>query len=305
MDRSLASKMPTCTRLMAPWRLFADLVKFEHTIFALPFAYIGCLLGADGHPTWPQLFWVTAAMVGARTAGMTLNRLIDRSYDGRNPRTRDRAIPAGRVSPTLARAIVVASLLLLLVAAARLSPLALMLSPLAVALLLLYSYLKRFTWLCHVGIGLVLACAPVGGWVGVRGTLETAPLCVAAAVLLWVAGFDILYACLDVDFDCREGLHSIPARFGVARSLLLARAFHVVSVLALAAAGRSLELSGVYFVGVGIVAALLVYEHRLVQHDDLSRLDAAFFTMNGWVSVTLFAFTWLEYLFGASTRGYL
>lgn len=294
-----------CTRVAAPFKLFADLVKFEHTIFALPFAYVGCLLGADGHPTWAQLFWVTVAMVGARTAGMTLNRLIDRDYDARNPRTRDRAIPAGRVSPGAAKAIMIVSLALLYVAAARLSPLAQMLCPLAVGLLLLYSYLKRFTWLCHMGIGLVLACAPVGGWVGVRGTLEATPLCLAAAVLLWVAGFDILYACLDVDFDCKEGLYSIPARFGVARSLWCARLFHVGSVLALAAAGRLLELSGVYFLGVGVVAALLVYEHQLVKSDDLSRLDAAFFTMNGWVSVTLFAFTWLEYWIGPAIKTWL
>jgi 4-hydroxybenzoate polyprenyltransferase len=277
------------------FKLFGDLVKFEHTVFALPFAYVGCLMAADGRPSAAQWLWVTLAMVGARTAGMTFNRLIDRHIDARNPRTRDRAIPAGRISPRLALGLAIASLALLLEAAAHLSPLALALSPLAVALLVGYSYLKRFTPYAHLGLGLVLACAPAGGWVAIRGTLDLAPCLVAAAVVLWVAGFDVLYACLDVDFDRVEGLHSIPARFGVGRALSLARLMHLGAVVLLGAAGLTLGLGPVYFAGIGVAAVLLGWEHTLVRPDDLTKMDQAFFTMNGWVSVSLLAFTWLSY----------
>lgn len=280
------------------WRLltkFGDLVKFEHTVFALPFAFMGCLMGANGQPTTHQWLWITAAMVAARTAGMTLNRLVDHAYDARNPRTRDRAIPAGRVSVGAARGIAAGSVALLVLAASRLNPLALALSPLAVGLLVLYSYLKRFTPFAHFGLGLVLACAPAGGWIGVRGTLEVAPCLLAAAVLLWVAGFDILYACLDVDFDRTEGLHSVPARWGVARALFAARLLHVITIALLAAVGALTAVGSAYFAGVGVVTVLLGYEHSLVSEHDLTKMDQAFFTMNGWVSVTLLSFTWLSY----------
>ena len=278
-----------------PLQRFGDLVKFEHTVFALPFAYVGSLMGADGHPTAAQWMWITLAMVGARTAGMTLNRLIDRTFDARNPRTRDRAIPAGRVSASAARLIAIAACALLVVAAARLNALALALTPVALMLLVAYSYLKRFTAFAHFGLGLVLACAPAGGWIAVRGSLGLAPCLVSAAVLLWVAGFDILYACLDVDFDRTEKLHSVPARWGIGRAMTLARALHVAAVALLAAAGAVLGLSPLYFGGVSVVTVLLGYEHSLVSPDDLSKMDQAFFTMNGWVSVTLFTFTWLSY----------
>lgn len=278
---------------------FSDLVKLEHTVFALPFAFMGCLMGADGHPTLHQWLWITAAMVGARTAGMTLNRLIDRAYDARNPRTQDRAIPAGRVTPTAARCIAAGSVALLVLAASQLNPLALALSPLAVGLLVLYSYLKRYTPYAHFGLGLVLACAPVGGWIGVRGSLDLTPCLLAAAVLVWVSGFDILYACLDVDFDRAEGLHSVPARWGVARALLAARLLHVASVALLLTAGATAGLGSAYFAGVGVVTVLLGYEHTLVAEHDLTKMDQAFFTMNGWVSVTLLAFTYLSYRLAA------
>jgi len=284
-------------------RLLGDLVKFEHTIFALPFAYVGCLMAADGRPTAHQMVWIAAAMVGARTAGMGLNRLVDRHLDARNPRTRDRAIPAGRVSVPAAWAIVAASLVLLVTAAARLNSLALALSPLAVGLLGAYSYLKRVTWMAHLGIGLVLACAPAGGWIGVRGTLDLPPVLLALAVLFWVAGFDVLYGCLDVDFDRREGLHSIPQKFGVPAALGLARVFHVASFGLLVGTGLALDLGGWYFTGVGVAGALLWYEHTLVAPDDLSKMDQAFFTMNGWVSVTLLAFTWLDYALRSFSPG--
>lgn len=276
-------------------RSFIDLVKFEHTVFALPFAYVGCLMGAHGHPTAVQVWWVTVAMVGARTAGMTLNRLVDRFIDARNPRTRDRALPAGRFSPWTARFIAAVSMAMLILAASRLNPLALRMSPFAIGLLLLYSYLKRITALSHFGLGLVLACAPAGGWIAVRGTLDAVPCLVAAAVMLWVAGFDVLYACLDVDFDRAEGLYSIPVRYGIERALSLARLMHVGTVLLLTVAGMALGLGAPYFTGMGVVAVLLGYEHTLVSPRDLSRMDQAFFTMNGWVSVTLLAFTWLSY----------
>lgn len=276
-------------------RKFGDLVKFEHTVFALPFAYMGCLMAAGGHPTLHQWAWTTIAMVGARTAGMTFNRLIDAAIDARNPRTRDRALPAGRVSVGAARLIAVASVGVLITAARMLTPLALALSPLAVGLLVLYSYLKRYTPLAHFGLGLVLACAPVGGWIGVRGTLDLAPCLLAAAVVLWVAGFDILYGCLDIDFDRTEGLHSVPARWGVATALTLARALHAATIALLAVVGLVLGLAPPWYAGVGVVTVLLGYEHSLVTESDLSKMDQAFFTMNGWVSVTLLVFTWLSY----------
>lgn len=276
-------------------RLIADLVKFEHTVFALPFAFVGCLMGADGRPSAGQLGWVTVAMVGARTAGMALNRLFDRDYDARNPRTRERALPAGRVSVATAWWIVAGSLLLLVLSAYRLNPLALALSPVAVLLLASYSLLKRITWMAHLGLGLVLACAPAGGWIAVRGTLELPPLLLAGAVMLWVAGFDILYACLDVEFDVLEGLYSVPQRFGIRGALVLARGFHVGTLTLLFIVGYLLDMAAPYFIGVGLVASLLWYEHSLVSVDDLSNMDQAFFTMNGWVSLTLLIFTWLSY----------
>lgn len=279
-------------------RGFIDLVKFEHTVFALPFAYTGCLMAAGGAPEARTVGWILCAMVGARTAGMALNRIIDREIDARNPRTKDRTLPAGRMSTPAAVAIAMAALALLVLASWHLNPLALALSPVAVALLVAYSFLKRFTWLAHAGLGMVLACAPIGGWIAVRGTVDAAPLILGGAVLLWCAGFDVLYACLDVDFDRREGLHSIPQRFGIPAALHLARGLHGATVLLLAACGFAVGMGSWYFAGVGVVTALLMHEHRLVSPDDLSRMDAAFFTMNGWVSVTLLAFTWLDFLLG-------
>lgn len=272
-------------------RLFADLVKFEHTIFALPFAYVGALLAARGLPTASQWLWITLAMVGARTAGMALNRLIDQDIDAKNPRTMDRVLPKGLMGRSTAWVIAIASLGLLLGAAGQLNPLCLMLSPIAAALLFFYSYTKRFTWLSHLFLGLVQYCAPVGGWVGVTGRLDPPALLLGLAPLLWIGGFDILYACQDVVFDQQEGLHSIPAAFGIPRALLIARGAHLGAVLVLAALGFWLHLPWLYLAGVGVVACLLVYEHTLVTPNDLSRLNAAFFTVNGWVSVTFLAFT--------------
>lgn len=269
------------------WRRFVVLVRFEQTVFALPFAWVGVLLAAGGLPEVAIAFWVTVAMVGARTAGMALNRLIDREIDARNPRTRDRDLPAGRVSARAVRALAVGSLGLLVLAAARLNPLCLALSPVAVALLVGYSYLKRSTWACHLGLGLVQACAPIGGWLAVSGRFETAPLLLGLAILLWVGGFDILYACQDLDHDRAVGLHSLPARLGASRAFLVARLAHGAAVASLVLAGSVLGLGMAWQAGVGAVGAILVWEHSLLKPEDLTRMQQAFFLCNALVSLTL------------------
>lgn len=278
------------------WGRFVDLVRFEQTVFALPFAYSGVVLAAHGLPSFKTFFWITLAMVGARTAGMGANRLIDRHLDARNPRTADRALPAGRISVSSVVALTATSLALLVLSAAMLNPLCLALSPLAVALLVGYSYLKRFTWACHLGLGAVQACAPLGGWLGVTGEFAPAPLALGAAIFFWVAGFDVLYACQDLDVDRRDRLFSIPARLGARRAFLVARAFHGVALAALTAAGLLLGLGTVYYAGVGLVGAVLVWEHSILAPDDLSRMQQAFFVANAVVSVTLLVAVLLEVL---------
>lgn len=280
--------------LRAAWDRFVDLVRLEQTLFALPFAWVGMLLAARGLPEAATLFWVTAAMVGARTAGMALNRLIDRDIDARNPRTRDRALPAGRVSVRSVRLLAAASLGLLVLSAARLNPLCLALSPVAVALLVLYSYLKRLTWACHLGLGLVQACAPLGGWLAVSPRLEAPPLLLGLAIFLWIGGFDILYACQDLEHDRAVGLRSIPAVLGARRAFLVSRAFHVLALIALALVGRCTGMGTLYFAGVGAIGALLVWEHSLLTPEDLSRMQQAFFVCNATVSLVLLAVVLVE-----------
>ncbi|MHB2017106.1 MAG: UbiA-like polyprenyltransferase [Candidatus Xenobia bacterium] len=277
-------------------RNFFELVKFEHTIFALPFAYMGAMLGADGRPPLGRLFWITLAMVGARTAGMAFNRLVDRHIDARNPRTAQRTLPRGAMQPGTVVGLIALSLAALALAAWRLNPLCLKLSPVAMALLAVYSYLKRFTPFAHLGVGLVLACAPIGAWVSVRGTLDPSILPLGAGVMLWVAGFDILYACQDYDFDMQEGLHSIPQALGIPRALQIARGCHAGTLASLLLLGWLLHRGGWYFGGVLAVLGLLIYEHRIVRAHDLSRLNEAFFSVNGWISVTLCAATVADYL---------
>ncbi|HEY6839530.1 MAG TPA: 4-hydroxybenzoate octaprenyltransferase [Geobacteraceae bacterium] len=272
-------------------KVFLEMIKFAHTIFALPFALTGALLAARGIPSGSQIFWIIMAMVGARTAAMGLNRLIDAEIDAENPRTAGRAIPAGLIGKGTVTLFVLLSVALLLVAAANLNRLCLYLAPVALFFLVLYSYCKRFTALAHVVLGVCLAAAPLGAWIAIRGGVELAPLFLAAAVLFWVAGFDILYALQDLDFDRRRGLHSIPVRLGVRGSLWTARIFHLVMVGLLAALPALLPLGTFYLAGLGGAAAMLLYEHLLLWGGDLSKLDAAFFTMNGWISVVLFAFT--------------
>ena len=279
--------MPRFERL----RVVLEMIKFEHTLFALPFALAGMLLAGGGWPAAPTVGWILVAMVGARSAAMGFNRLADRALDAANPRTATRALPAGRVSPGFVAAFVAGSLALLVLAAWRLNPLCLALSPLAIAILLGYSYAKRFTWGSHLLLGVALAGAPLGAWIAVAGDLAVAPVVLAAAVVTWVAGFDILYALQDREFDRRAGLFSIPARFGVTASLWISGLLHVATLALLAALPflYAPGLGAAYWVGVAGCAALLAVQHALVRPGDLSRLDAAFFTANGLLSIWLLA----------------
>jgi 4-hydroxybenzoate polyprenyltransferase len=269
-------------------RLTLEMIKIEHTLFALPFAFLGALLAARGLPTSWQILWIVVAMVGARSTAMAFNRLADRNIDARNPRTASRALPAGLLSVGFVWAFIVVSAALFLVAAAMLNRLTLILAPLALASVLLYSLTKRWTQFSHIVLGWCLSIAPTGAWIAVRGEIGSAvPLILSLVVLLWTAGFDVLYACQDYDFDRREGLRSIPARFGIARALWIARALHAAAFLALVWLYLITGLGPLAFAGVIATGALLVYQHRLVRADDLRRLNAAFFTTNAFVSVIL------------------
>jgi len=266
------------------------MIKWEHSVFALPFALCGAMLAAGGFPTGHQLLWIVIAMVGARSAAMAFNRLADASIDAANPRTRTRALPSGHLSPLFVGTFVVVSSGILVLAAAQLNRLALWLSPVALAVLLLYSYTKRFTRWSHLVLGFALGIAPAAAWIAVRGSLDWRILLLTAAVTFWVAGFDVLYACQDFEFDRDAGLHSIPRHLGIRRALWVARAFHVVMLALLIALLWSFGLGKLAVAGVAVVAALLAYEHSLVSSDDLSKLNAAFFTMNGVISVLFFFF---------------
>lgn len=264
------------------------MIKIEHTLFALPFAFLGAVLAANGLPSAWQILWIILAMVGARSAAMAFNRIADRSFDAKNPRTASRAIPAGLLSVGFVWAFTIASAALFLLAAAMLNRMTLLLSPVALACVLLYSLTKRWTKFSHLVLGASLSIAPTGAWIAVRGEIGSpVPLLLSLVVLLWTAGFDVLYACQDYDFDRREGLKSIPARFGISRALWIARALHAVAFLALVCLFVVTQLGPVAFAGVIATGALLVYQHRLVRADDLGRLNAAFFTTNAFVSVIL------------------
>lgn len=270
-------------------RLTLEMIKIEHTLFALPFAFLGAVLAANGLPTLWQILWITVAMVGARSTAMTLNRIIDREIDARNPRTSMRAIPAGLLSLKFAWGFAILSATLFLLAAAMLNRLAFALAPVALASVALYSYTKRWTLLSHLVLGWCLSIAPTGAWIAVRGTIDSPiPLLLSLVVLLWTAGFDVLYACQDYEFDLRERLHSIPRTFGIARSLWIARVFHLGAFFALLALYWLANLGALALAGVIATGILLIYQHRLVRADDLSKLNAAFFTTNAFVSVILF-----------------
>jgi 4-hydroxybenzoate polyprenyltransferase len=269
-------------------RLTLEMIKIEHTLFALPFAFLGALLAANGLPALRQVFWIIVAMVGARSAAMAFNRIADRNYDARNPRTATRAIPAGLLSVGFVWAFTIVAAAVFLLAAAMLNRLTLILAPVALASVLLYSLTKRWTQLSHLALGWCLSIAPTGAWIAVRGTIDSAvPLLLSLVVLLWTAGFDVLYACQDYDFDRREGLRSIPARVGIAPALWIARGLHAGAFVALLALYLATNLGPVAFAGVLATGALLIYQHRLVRADDLGRLNAAFFTTNAFVSVIL------------------
>lgn len=279
--------------------VFLEMIKFSHTIFALPFAFTGALLAARGLPAVSQVGWIVLAMVGARSAAMGLNRVIDAEIDARNPRTSGRAIPAGLLSRGSVAVFILVSVLLMLFAAQMLNPLCLYLSPVALGFLLLYSYCKRFTALAHVVLGICLAGAPLGAWIAMTGTAELPAFLLAFAVLFWVAGFDILYALQDLDFDRQSGLHSIPAKLGVRGSLWTARLFHLAACGFLLALYLAMQLGPFFLAGLVATCAMLLYEHWLLRGGNLDCLDAAFFNMNGYISVTLFLATLLDVLTGA------
>jgi 4-hydroxybenzoate polyprenyltransferase len=275
-------------------RTILEMIKFEHSVFALPFALTGALLGArftwHGWPTWRQFLWIVVAMVAARSAAMTINRIADVRYDKENPRTAQRALAIGALSTGFAWLFTVAAIAVFFLSAWQLNPLALKLAPVALAVLFFYSYTKRFTNWSHLFLGFALGISPAAAWIAVTGRLDLRMLILCAAVTLWVAGFDVLYACQDVDFDHRAGLFSVPKRFGIATALLIARAMHVGVVALLAWLAASFVLPWPAWLGIVVVAVLLTYEHSLVKPDDLSKLDAAFFAMNGYISISFLLF---------------
>jgi len=271
------------------------MIKFEHTVFALPFAYLGMVFAAGGWPGWWKFAWITVAMAAARTAGMSLNRLIDRHIDARNPRTAGRPIQSGRIAPAAVAAGAVLSLAVLAVAAWMLNPTAFILFPGALVFLVGYAYTKRFTWLSHFILGFTDGLAPAGAWVAITGAFwrfDDIPAgLLLFALTVWIGGFDLIYACQDVDFDKREGLKSIPVRFGVPFALRLAQWCHALTVASLGAVGAWFRLGWPFWIGLAIIAALFVWEHSLVKPDDLSKVDMAFFNVNGYISLTIFAAT--------------
>ena len=276
--------------------VFLGMIRFEHSVFALPFAYIGAMLVEHKIPALPALFWITVAMVGARTAAMSLNRLIDREHDARNPRTADRALPRGLLKTNEVWLYALLSLVILMFAAYCLNPLAFKLAPLAVLALCTYSYTKRFTWTCHMFLGMVLGIAPVGSWIGLTGQFALIPILLGAGVLFWVAGFDIIYACADYEFDRREGLHSIPVRFGIAQALRISMAFHVVAPVLFLTVAVLAGVGWLFYAGLGLAVAILFYQHTLVKPHDLSRAGSGFFSLNGTLSLVMFVFTLLDVL---------
>ena len=274
------------------------MIKFQHSIFALPFAYLGAFLSEMKVPGLSDIFWITIAMVGARSFAMALNRLIDIEVDRRNPRTADRALPKGLLSVSNVLLFSVISLGVFLLSVFQLAPVCRYLWPIVVIPFVVYPYTKRFTWFSHFVLGLCLGLAPIGAWIAITNSFTPEPFLIGTAVLCWVAGFDILYAIQDIDFDRRQGLYSIPARFGIGTSLVVTKLLHIASILLLLSVGSRLGLGLFYFVGVVIAAGLLAYENSLVKPNDLSRLNIAFFTMNGVISLIMFCFVAIEVMFG-------
>jgi 4-hydroxybenzoate polyprenyltransferase len=285
----------TTAAVTLPRRL-ASLVRIEHTVFALPFAYVGAFLAVDAWPGLANVVWVTVAMVGARTLAMSLNRLIDAEIDARNPRTAARELPSGTLTRAQVVGLCAAALVVFLLAVSQLDPIVRWLWPIPVVLFVVYPYLKRFTWLCHLWLGACLGLAPVGAWLAVTGAAPWESWALGAAVALWVAGFDLFYSLFDLEHDRAEGLHSWAVRFGERGVFLSARALHAASVVLLVLAGSGLDAGLFYWLGVLVTAGLLAYEHSIVRPGDLRRLDAAFFTMNGIISVVFFVFVAVDVL---------
>jgi 4-hydroxybenzoate polyprenyltransferase len=279
-------------------RRLASLVRIEHTVFALPFAYVGAFLAVDAWPGLASMAWLTIAMVGARTLAMSVNRLVDAELDARNPRTASRELPSGALSRGQVLGLSLASLAVFLLAVSQLDPIVRWLWPIPVVMFVVYPYLKRVTWLCHLWLGMCLGLAPVGAWLAVSGTAPWEAWAIGAAVALWVAGFDLFYSLFDLDHDRAEGLHSWAVRFGPAGVFRDARVFHTGTVALLAAAGLGLDASVFYWAGLVATGGLLVYEHSIVRPNDLRRLDAAFFTLNGVISIAFFTFVAADVLVG-------
>ncbi len=277
-------------------RLFFEMIKFPHTLFALPFAFTGALMAAHGMPPFRVICWICVAMFGARSGAMSFNRWADAIIDAANPRTRNRPIPRGDLSRRDALLFSVASYALLVFAAHQLNPLCFKLSPVAVLITAAYSYTKRFTWATHMVLGLSLSMAPIGAWIAVRGCIDPPAVYLGLSVLCWVAGFDILYALQDIEFDKRFGLYSIPRLIGVAPSLYLARLLHGITLIFLVLTGLGCNMGWWYWLGLIVVLILFIYEHSLLSPHDLSKLDVAFFNMNGYISIVVFSFTLLDYL---------
>ena len=273
---------------------FIKMIKLEHSLFALPFAFVGMILAANGLPSWNIILWVVVAMVGARSAAMGVNRYADAEIDARNPRTASREIPAGNISKKATLFYILVSLALYFTAAFMLNRLTAILSPIPVLIFILYAYAKRFTNFCHVILGIALGLAPICAWIAVTGSIDTAPFILGGAVILWVAGFDILYAIQDIEYDRKEGLHSIPAVFGTDGSLIIARILHFAAICLFISLMAFTNLGYIYLAGVLLSGALMAYEHSLVSKDDLSKLNMAFFNMNAYISITIMIFTIID-----------
>ncbi|MEK6690354.1 MAG: UbiA-like polyprenyltransferase [Nitrospirota bacterium] len=272
-------------------RIVIEMIKFPHTVFALPFAFIGAILAEKKIPSLDKIFWITVAMVGARSAAMSFNRLADWRFDALNPRTKDRALPKGILTPLQVMIFIILTGTIFIFATSRLNPLAFKLSPLALFIVFFYSYTKRFTILSHFFLGLSLSLAPIGAWVGVKGVIELPALLLGSAVVFWLIGFDILYALEDIDFDRKTGLKSIPQKLGIKKSLYISRFSHLITVLLLFSLYPLLNLGYIYLIGLAAITGLFIREHSLVKENDLTKLDIAFFNMNGYISVVVFLAT--------------
>ena len=275
-------------------QIMLEMIKFKHTVFAMPFALMGAFLAGRGFPPLRVFFWVIVAMVGARTAAMTFNRIVDRRFDAANPRTEKRAIPAGEVTMGESWLMVIGSSLVFFFACWMLNTMALIIAPIALSLTFVYSLTKRFTWLCHVVLGVALAFSPLGGWVAVAGSLSGYPWVLSLGVLFWVAGFDCIYACLDTDFDRKAGLYSMPASFGRKKAFRLAVFFHVLAFFFFTLTGYLQGLNVVYYIGIVLTGGALFYQHIVVNPKDLSKIQVSFFSMNGFIALTLFLVTWIS-----------